>query len=84
MFVQLEVAEELLQVMNRHVHQFGDGTSAHLYIACFLFQAGAVTSGASGLPPIAGKHHPVLDFILVLLQHLEEGVDAGFLPWAVP
>ena len=84
MIVQLETTEELLQIVNRQIDQLGDGTSAHFYIACFLFQTGAVTSGAEGLSPIAGKHHAVLNLILVFFQHLEEGIDTCLFPRAVP
>ena len=84
MLVQLQVAEELLQVVDRQVHQLGDGSSAYLYIAGFLLQTGAVAGRTIGLTPIACQHHAVLNLILVLLQHLEEGVDASLFSRAVP
>ena len=82
--IQLQVAEELLQVVDRQVHQLGDGASAYLYIAGFLLQTGAVAGRTIGFPPIACQHHAVLNLILVLLQHLEEGVDASLFSRAVP
>ena len=38
-----------------------------------------MTDGTVGLTPVAAQHHAVLYLVLVLLDHFEEGVDAGAL-----
>ena len=43
-----------------------------------------MAGGARRLATIACQHHTVLYLILVLLEHLEEGVDAGLRPRSVP
>ena len=82
--VQLEVQKELLEVVDRQVYQFGDGASAYLHVAGFLLQTGAVAGWAHGLSAVAGQHYAVLNLVLVLFQHLEEGVYAHFFARSVP
>ena len=66
----------MLQRDNRHLHEVGDAAPANLDIVGFFLQSGAVTLRTRGLATITAKHDAILDFVLVLLNHLEERVDA--------
>ena len=79
MSVEFQTVEPLLEANDGHLHEVGDAAAADLYIVGFGLQTGAVTDGTIRLSPVAGKHHAVLDLILIILQHLEELVDARFL-----
>src|SRR5690606_1981989 len=52
-----------------------DALASHLHVYSLLFQPGTLADGAAGLSPISCQHHPVLDLVEVLLQHLEKIVD---------
>ena len=75
-FVQRERVEEFLQFGDRQVYQFGNVLSTHADVSRFGFQTGAVAFRAKRLSAIACQHHTVLNLILILLEHLEEVVDA--------
>ena len=62
-----------------HLHQVGNASSAYFHVVGFWLQARSVTDGTRGLAAISAHHDPVLYLILVLLHHLEEAVDTGFL-----
>ena len=74
--IQLQVVEKDFQFGDGQVYQLGDAASAHPYITGFGLQPGAVAFGAKGFTAITRQHYTVLYLVLVLLQHLEEGVDA--------
>ena len=82
--VELQMGEEVLQVRDGEVHQLGDGTSAQLHIARFGLETRPVTGRTGRLAAVTCEHDAVLYLVLVLLQHLEERVDADFVTVAVP
>ena len=79
MFVEFQSVEPLLESHDRHLHQIGDASSTDLHIVGFGLQPCTMTFRTERLSPVAGKHHAVLDLILVLLHHLEELVDTRLL-----
>ena len=76
---QLQLPEPLLQTGDGHLYQVGDAATVYLHIVGLGLQARAVAYRTGGLAPVTTQHHAVLYLVLVLLHHLEEGVDAGFL-----
>ena len=76
MLVECQVVKPFLESDNGHLHQIGDASSVYLDVFCFRFQAGAVTLRTGCLASITCLHHAVLNLILILLEHLEELVDA--------
>ena len=85
MVVEFEFVEELSEFRHRHIHQFGDGASAHFHVGGFFLQTCAVAHRAYGLSAETAQHHSVLYLVLVVAYHLEESVDAhrlmDVLPW---
>ena len=73
----LQGTEKLVQVADGKFAQVGDAPSTYLHILCFLLQPSSVAGGAGGLASVAGQHHAILDFILILPQHAEKLVDAN-------
>ena len=79
MLVEYQVVEPLLQVADRHLHKVRDAHSAYLDVFRFFLQARSVTVRTNGLAAIAAHHHAILNFVLVVFDHLEEGIDAHLL-----
>ena len=76
MLFQFQVVEEEFQFSDRQINQLRYVTAAYPYISGFRFQAGSMTLRAECFATIAGKHHAVLYFVLVLLYHFEESIDS--------
>ena len=76
MLRQFEPIEEAFGLGDRHRHDLGDILAAYLNIERLGLEAGTLAGGADGLASVAGEHHPVLYLVKVLLDMLEEVVDA--------
>ena len=83
MLGQRERVKIFLELRYGHLNQLVDGFAAHLNVTGLLAQTCSVTLGADGLAAVPGQHYAVLDLVLALFQHTEEGVNTGFLPAAL-
>ena len=75
MLFQLQVGEPLAEVPDGLLHQIGDAHARNHHIASLLAEPSAVAFRTDGPSAVSTEHHPVLDFVLVFLHHLEEGVN---------
>ena len=76
-----EVVEPCLQVVYRLLYKFGYAHASNFHPRSLWAQTCAVTFRAYRLATIAAEQHAILNLMLVLLHHLEEGVDAYLLSW---
>ena len=76
MTVEFQLIEPFLQSYNGHLYQVSDASATDLHVFCLRLEACTMTDGTVGLTPVTAQHHTVLDLVLVLLEHLEERVDA--------
>ena len=83
MGLKFQAREPFLQSDNRHLYKVGDAAPTNLHILSLRLQTCSVTLGAGGLSPVTGQHHAVLNLVLILLHHIEEGIDARFLLFAL-
>ena len=75
MFTKLNIIEPFFEITDWHFNKVGNATSINLYPRSLFFKSCAVTGRTNSLTTIAAHHDTVLDFILILLNHLEERVD---------
>ena len=76
MLIELQVGKPISQVGDRHVNEFHDVFPAYLHITGFMTQTTALAFRTGGLTAVVSEHHPVLNLILVLTQHLKECINA--------
>ena len=74
-FVQLQHLEPSSEITDGHLYKVRYALSTYLHPCGFLFQASAVTDGTDRLSAIAAQHDAILYLVLILLHHLEEGVN---------
>ena len=79
MRVEFQFVEPFLESYDWHLNQVRNTPPSDLHILGFWLQTGTVTFRTVRLTSIARQHHTILDLILILLQHLEELIDARFL-----
>ena len=61
------------------MYQVGNAASANLHVVGLRLQSRTVTLRTGRLATIACQHHAILNLILVLLHHVEEGVNRHLL-----
>ena len=79
MGLKFQAREPFLQADDRHLYEIGDAAPTNLHVFGLGLQTCPVTLRTGGLAPVTGQHHAVLDLVLVLLHHIEEGIDARLL-----
>ena len=74
MLLELQVVEPCQQVDYRHLHKVGDALAVDFHVRSLLLQSCTVAVGALGLTTIATHHDAILYLVLVLPDHIEEGI----------
>ena len=77
MLRELEAVEPQLELVDRHLHEVGDGTIVDLHPRSFFPESRSVAFGAYRLATITAHHDTILDLVLVLLHHFKESIDAN-------
>jgi len=74
--VERQAVEPCFQVGNRHFHDVGNCFAVDFHVECFFPEPAAFAFRAGCFAAVAGKHHAVLYFVLVFLEHVEKVVDS--------
>src|SRR5574344_1190187 len=67
--------KELLQVYDRHIHKIRNAMTVNLYVSCLFLKPCSMTFRTDRFSSVTCHHYTVLDFILVITNHIKETVN---------